>query len=159
MHDYERNLNGFAIGKNLYEYIVRSLPKGATILELGSGYGSLELSRYYNMYSVEQNIEWVNKFPGINYIHAPINPETQWYTEDCLSQLPKEYNLLLLDGPGGYPRNGFFQYIHYFNTQEIIIVDDTHRMAEATFAFQLADKLRKRVKHIQEYDKSAVILY
>tara|TARA_R110000796_G_scaffold189956_1_gene306704 strand:+ start:261 stop:779 length:519 start_codon:yes stop_codon:yes gene_type:complete len=153
-----KNLNGFAIGKNLYDWILDNIPIGSTILELGSGAGSYELSKHYNMYSVEQNIEWVDKFPGINYIHAPIDPNTQWYDKSCLSQLPKDYQCLILDGPGGYPRNGFYQHLDVFNTNIPTVVDDTHRIPEATFAFQLAEKLDKKIRFIGEFDKSSVVL-
>ena len=36
------NLNNYSIGINLFKWLLSNLKKGSTILEFGSGYGSLE---------------------------------------------------------------------------------------------------------------------
>ena len=155
----EKNLNGYSIGLNLYKWIINNITLGTNILELGSGAGSYELSKHYNVTSIEQNREYVNKYPGIDYIWAPIDSVSNWYEESCLSLLPDQYSLLVLDGPGGYRRDGIIPYLNSFNFNVPVIVDDVHRSPEANFAFYLADRYKKKMHYIQEHDKSAVILY
>ena len=49
-----------SISKNCFELIRSILPEGKTILEFGSGFGTTQLAKHYNMYSVENQIEWQN---------------------------------------------------------------------------------------------------
>ena len=53
------NLNGWNIGENLYEWIIDNIEPNKTILELGSGTGTIELVKHYNVFSVEQRICWI----------------------------------------------------------------------------------------------------
>ena len=154
----KNNLNNYSIGINLFKWLLSNLSKDSTILEFGSGYGSLEMSKCFNVYSVEQNREWVNKFEDVNYIYAPINPQTKFYESSFLSLVPDHYDVLILDGPAGYGREGIFQYLDDLNTNVPIVVDDTHRFNEANFAIQLASHLKKKILHMPEFDKSSAIL-
>jgi hypothetical protein len=47
------------------------LVDGSTILELGSGWASGELSKHYRVYSVEHDEKWLDAF-DTNYIYAPL---------------------------------------------------------------------------------------
>ena len=154
----EKNLNGWSLGINVFRWILKNIPRDSTVLEFGSGNGSLELSRFYNVYSVEQNEAWVNKHQGVNYIYAPIQEKSRFYDVSFLPALPDSYDLLILDGPTGYDRDGIFPYLDDLNTNVPIIVDDTQRQKEATFALKLAAYLDKKVLYISETDKSSVIL-
>ena len=62
---------GWAISKTCFDYIRELLPGGKVILELGSGEGTAELAKYYRMYSIENQKEWINKYDS-TYIYAPI---------------------------------------------------------------------------------------
>ena len=58
------NLNDCAISEEMYAWLEENLPKGSTILEFGSGTGTIELTKRYTVYSVEQSIEYV----GVNNV-------------------------------------------------------------------------------------------
>ena len=62
---------GWAIRESCFNFIKEILPKGKTILEMGSGTGTKMLSEYYNMISIEDQHEWVGQYNS-HYIEAPI---------------------------------------------------------------------------------------
>ena len=59
-----------SITKQTYELIQAILPAGKTILELGSGNGTKELVKYYNVISIEENEKWVNVVPESYMFHS-----------------------------------------------------------------------------------------
>lgn len=70
--NYEsKNLGNRAIGEGAFEWIYNNIKHGSTILELGSGTGTIELCKYYNVYSVEQEARWLN-LAHDQYIFAPL---------------------------------------------------------------------------------------
>ena len=152
-------LNGYSIGINLFNWIINNIPLSSTILELGSGAGSHELSKYFSVYSIEQNRDYVNLYPDVNYIYAPISKATGWYEESCISLLPKDYQLLILDGPAGFKRSNFIQYSKHFNLNVPIIIDDVHRAPESNFAMYMSSQYNKRTIYMPEEDKASVILW
>ncbi len=115
-----------------YDYIVNTLEKGKTILELGSGYGTtVRLSEHFKIISVENQPEWQNKFSkNSTYINVGNKYydkgdvswwdkeserftayegfekyDTGWYNPDeLLPQLPNknDYDMIIVDGPGGW---------------------------------------------------------
>lgn len=124
-------LGGWSFQPELYEFIVFNLPKGSTIFELGSGYGTGLLSNDYIMYSVEHNIKFVNAYNS-NYIFAPM--KGYWYDRNVVDRhKPANYDLILVDGPIGSDsknRIGFFENIDLFDTSKMMIFDDTNREGE-----------------------------
>lgn len=123
--NYE-SFGGFTISKELFEWVDSNIPEGSIILELGSGYGTKELVKKYKVYSVEHDEQWLNLEPKSNYIYAPL--KDGWFDVDVLSkELPKKYDLLLIDGPPNIYRGNFINHYELFNNAKVIIVDDTHR--------------------------------
>lgn len=126
------------------EFITKTLPKDSTVLELGSGYGTKELVKNYTVYSVEQDLRWVNYCKESNYIYAPI--VRGWYNTKILQeQLPSNYDMLIIDGPGGAGRSKFMENINLFpNIKNIpVIVDDANRDEEKILLEELSDYLNK----------------
>lgn len=144
--------NGSAsMTKDCVEYIKKILPKGSTILELGSGHGTTWLADAgYKMYSVENQPEWFDKFPKhTTYINCRSKKYDEIYTkpdgfdndkawfhpDDIFSNLPDSYDLILIDGPGGFAhgwgRGGFWKHIDKFNTDVPMIFDDINRPSES----------------------------
>lgn len=144
----------YYISQELLAYIRRTLPAGSTILELGSGTGTGWLAKDYKMYSVEDKKKFVGK-ENSTYIHAPLcsynipkfPSQTQWYDTDVLEkQLPKEYDMILVDGPtGDIGRGGFARFIHLFRDDVPIIFDDIRREDELRLALRVGHKLNKPV--------------
>jgi hypothetical protein len=151
-----KNLNGFSISEQLFAWIGENIPIGSVILELGSGSGTIELCKYYTVYSVEHD----EKFIGLsrsNYIHAPI--KSGWYDVEILKkQLPEKYDLLLIDGPPGtIGRHKFFENIHLFRTNIPVIFDDTHRKAEKETAMKTAAFLGRPYQQFSSNKKSFIV--
>jgi hypothetical protein len=124
-----------SITKQTFDLIKEILPSDKIILELGSGYGTEALANYgYKLYSVEHNKGWMWKYNS-NYIHCPLtNQESksefdQWYDIDSIiSELPKEYDLLLVDGPpSDFRRTNFIHHLTKFNKKAIWVFDDLQR--------------------------------
>lgn len=127
--------------------LIRQLVKdGQTILELGSGFTTSMLIKYYTVYSIEDNPQWVGKY-GSNYIYAPIlkysdgypppnipglkklNQKRQvgWYNPKIIKEALDEinYNFILIDGPKArIGRGGFFLHIDIFNNEVPMLFDD-----------------------------------
>ncbi len=112
----ERNFGSWSIDKELFDFILSVLPEGKTMLELGSGWASQKLSEHYTVYSIEHNEKWVGKY-NTHYIYAPI--KNGWYDTSIISkEAPKDYDLILIDGPtGDIGRGGFYTNLDLFNTR------------------------------------------
>jgi hypothetical protein len=133
-------LDDWSIEEALFKEICDNIPKGSTILELGSGGATSELAKAgYTMFSVEDNPGYLNKHPS-TYIHAPMKRfgNLEWY-DLSESSLPKEYAFLLIDGPGYYNRREMIRHMDIFNSKVPMVVDDC-QMCECV---ELADALVK----------------
>jgi hypothetical protein len=145
----EANWGDWSIDRKVFNFIRKILPSGRTILELGSGWATGELAEYYTMYSVEHDLEYVNKYKS-TYIYAPLKKHkaiqnhrhTVWYDADILRwELPKiKYDLVLVDGPP-CSRSGLVKYIDLFDPTAIWIFDDAQRDAEAKVVNSIASRL------------------
>ena len=139
----------WAIGGGIRSAISQLVEDGAVIVELGSGYGTKKLVQRYTVWSIENDEKWVGFCEGANYIHAPIIPdpdrEILWYDSSILkANLPKAYDLILVDGPPGkFGREGLLSNFNLFRTDVPIIIDDTIRDQEAKIARELAYKLNR----------------
>ena len=145
--------DGWSVSPTLIEIIKDLVPVNSTILELGSGEGTDVLSEHFKVYSVEHDSEWVGKYKS-TYIHAPLKEHkpvggiggdepVEWYDPDVLrAQLPKHYDLLLIDGP---PKNrsGFIKYFELFKADVPMIFDDVHRARDLTVMTKIAARLSR----------------
>jgi hypothetical protein len=141
--EQKTRLGGWSISEEVVAKISDLIKPNDIILELGSGTGTGVLAETYQMISVENNPAFLG-IEDTHYIHAPIidydeSPyldETGWYDHNILkAELPLEYDLLLVDGPHGrIGRSGFLSHLDLFRSDKPVIVDDSHRVAEATLA-------------------------
>ena len=155
----KKNLNDWAISEEMFTWILNNIPKGKTILEFGSGTGTIELTKHWNVYSVEQNKEWVGKAPKSNYIHAPL--KDGWYDSDIVfNNIPQDYDLIIVDGPAGSDlRPGIDKYWDKFNLNVPLLFDDTHRAKDRNHAIQVAQTLGKEWKEIKGWQKDFIIVF
>jgi hypothetical protein len=156
-------LGGWAISADCFNFICNHVELGRPILEMGSGSGTGELARYFTMYSVEHNSDWLDKYTA-QYIYAPIKQYSgyKWFDVEILkAELPREYDLILVDGPPGtIGREGFLHNIHLFNTDAIIIFDDIQRAAEMNLLKAAAVKLNRPYNIVRCSDgKSFGVIY
>ena len=143
------------ISDELLHYIEQLIPKGASILELGSGYGTQRLAARFKMISVEHDEKFLGR-AQTNYIHAPIEPfhkqcavfpsDAGWYSRAVLRQaLPGlRYDLILCDGPPNFiGRGGFYKWRELFNLSVPLIFDDAHRPSVIKIMQRFSAHLRR----------------
>lgn len=148
---------GWAMAKTTYDFIRKLLPEGKTILEIGSGFGTGQLAKYYKMYSIEANHMWVNSYDS-TYLYVPVKKYNETWTSPSISgntawhdpYLLKEkliginYDLIFIDGPEGkYGRGGFLKHIDLFNTNVPMVFDDVNRPPERVLLEKVSGKLNK----------------
>lgn len=134
---------GWAIEWELFSHIISTLPKGSTILELGSGKGSAELNRYYHLYSVEHTEQFKDMY-DTNYIYAPYNEpkdENSWYT---FSQPIPRYDLLLIDGPDHSLRKNILNNLELFDWSKTVIIDDVQESDLLELGKKIANDVCRR---------------
>ena len=102
-----KNLSNWAITPELLYYLFDNLERNSTIIEFGSGTGSIELSKHYNLWSIENNLNFLYK-NTLHNIYAPIKKYTKknlttmkekinykWYDEKTIKNINKhQYSLL-----------------------------------------------------------------
>jgi hypothetical protein len=153
MYAYTENKSGRVLEKsweitnNAIEYIYNSITSDDIILELGSGESTKVLSQLCTVYSVEESSVFLNQYHN-NYIYAPIKSygSYNWYDVEILEdKLPKDYDVLLIDGPiGNGNRIGFLNNIHLFNLDCIIVMDDINE--RRTEGIEILKKISELVK-------------
>jgi len=123
----------WTIDKELYHFLQQEIPIGSTIVELGSGEGSIECAKTWKMICIEHNEEFIDKYNtcpemyDISYVHAPI--VNGWYDTSKLDgKLPEAYSCLLVDGPpGNIGRAGILDSLQLFRSDILVIFDDVNR--------------------------------
>jgi hypothetical protein len=151
------DFGGWSISKTLFDFINELLEPGSRIIETGSGWGTGELAKNFEMYSIEHDPHFIN-IHNSNYINAPIVEysddsfpnDTGWYDFDILKkELPKNYDLILVDGPlGTFGRSGFYRHFDLFRSDVPIILDDVDRKDELNLLKMVETKTgRKAVIH------------
>ena len=153
-----KNLGHWAICEALFAWIRKNIPEGSSILEFGSGTGTIELAKYYKVYSIEQDAKWCGLAKESNYIYAPI--KNGWYDADIVFEhLPEKYDLILVDGPKGEGnRFGINDHWGKLNTNIPIVMDDVDREEEFTAAVTAAFAFRKDIEIINGYGKRFCVL-
>lgn len=148
------SLGEWAISEGLFNFVRENLPDGSTILELGSGDGSVELAKHYTVYSVEHSKKWLNKYDTVNYIYAPIKEHKEvkkligkeWYDWSILGPQIKDldYDLIIVDGPPiMHGRAGFAKYMIPQPRPVPVIFDDLHRKRDLGIALKASVYMRE----------------
>lgn len=134
-------MKGPNINEALFDAICASIPEGGTLLELGSGETSAQFAERFTVYSIEHDEEWLNKYPSVNYIHAPLTPvgdgfkraqkyfnQVLWYDAEIIKKhIPSHYDVLFVDGPPREFRSLFYFNWKLFNITVPWFFDDVHR--------------------------------
>ena len=77
-----------------------NLPNGSKNLEFGSGTGTIELTKSFEVTSIEENEQWLYLAPDSTYIYAPL--VNDWYDWQALEILQDEtFEAIIVDGPSG----------------------------------------------------------
>lgn len=125
----KNSLGGWAIEKELLDFIERTIPAGNHILELGSGDGTDALLDKYKVTSVEHDIHFHKKRKkDHNSILAPIFDG--WYDRKKVKEAlaADTYALIIVDGPPGNLRKGLEKNLDLFNGISVpVLFDDMNR--------------------------------
>jgi hypothetical protein len=145
---------GSGIERSCFEFILKNIEIGSEIIEIGSGYCSTKaFSKFYKLTSIDDNIEYINIYDDVNYIHAPIT--NGWYDVKMVEEnLPNDYKMVFVDGPSGSGnRGGLLNNLNIFKKDTIFIFHDTYREHEIKLANDVASKLNKKITfHNEEGD-------
>lgn len=121
-----------------------------TILEFGSGDGTDELLKYFNVISIENDKKFLEHTGKKKHKHFHV--ELNEYSKDSffynrqkieIIMQNEKYDLILLDGPNG-KHNGRYHFIKFFNFIKVpVIIDDTHIKEYSIMAKIISKKLNK----------------
>ena len=148
------NLNGWALDREAFLRISELVPRGGTILELGSGEGSQILCKMgYQVYSVEHDMAYYQKALALEFLGQIIIARLVdgWYDPDIIKRYsPVSYDLLIVDGPvGSEARIHLMKHLHLFRHDIPWLIDDTHRPHEAKMAEVIARELDFHLEAIE----------
>ena len=133
----------------IHSWLSENIKEGSTILEFGSGHGSIELAKRYDLISIEHDKQWIG-LSDSRYIHAEItenpisikNNQQGWYDFSRVLEVIQTNTIsaYIIDGPpGDIGRHGFLSITDSLSKDAIFIIDDIHRDAE----FDIFSKLNK----------------
>lgn len=146
----------WGIEESLFCQIVARLPKGGTLLELGSGQVSSELSKVFTVYSIEHDKRYLGKY-DTNYIYVPT--ASDWYDWEILRDLmPKRYDGILIDGPDSPCRPNFRKYLSIFDVSKVMFIDDTQESYIKEFAVLLSKEVGREPVFYDGYHKKWAVI-
>jgi len=149
------NLNNFALSEECLYWILENIPRGSTIIEIGTGIGTTELCKFYNVVSIECHEKWMLA-KDATFIHAPLKDygDHIWFDVNKI-KIPEEYSLIILDAlteqDGG--RRGFLHHLDLFRHDVPLIFDDTHRWHEMEVAEEYGRTKNRRVRRYIGHQK------
>jgi hypothetical protein len=161
--DFVGRLNSFGSGslsRGLFKFIVRHVPWGSTVLELGSGPATAELSLFFRMHSIEHSSAWLNRYNSC-YIHAPLT--NAWYDVHALKRGISDLTpaAIIVDGPltdEGY--RGFCEHLQLFDVSGFIFFDDIQLAGQKhQFAALIARLAKRRHKIIESQRVQSGIIF
>ncbi len=154
-------LGGWAISPQCFAWILDNVPSGSKVLEFGSGMGTGELVKHFDMTSIEQDSFWMNGFTGSRYIYAPIVDD--WYSWEALENgnLENDYFLIIVDGPSKRMRKGMQDF--YLAHPEIfdnslILFDDTNRAKDMEVCEWFISQGFQRVAEMSDDEKQFTVV-
>lgn len=145
--------------------IQKLLKPGSTILEFGTGNGTTELLKNFNIISVEHDENWTVVKSG-KYKHAVIYAplekhsivgwyDKMWYSERILDKNLEWYNYdaIIIDGPNGVNgRAGIVDYFPKLRQDVPIFMDDIHVQKYMKIFNRIAGKRKKEIVKVNWYD-------
>ena len=149
---------GWSIDQKVFGWILMNIPVGSSVLELGSGWSTGELGRYYDMHSVEDELYYFNRYKS-TYILA--ESSSGWYNrktlEDSLHRI--DYKLLLIDGPSHNKRSKIMENMDLFRWSVPVIIDDYQEGDIKLYSDRIADEYCKRpFEIIRGTEKLAMVI-
>lgn len=141
------------IDDDLIFWMKSNISYGKTVLELGSGVGTLRLKKHWNVISVEHDPAYLC-IDNHKYIYAPLikhkpienyDSDNLWYNVSELKGGLKnlDYDVLLVDGPPAPNRIGLIKYWDMFKPEAMWIFDDVMRRGERRLIHGISNRLMR----------------
>jgi hypothetical protein len=130
------------ISKTVIEKLLEVIPEGSTVLELGTGFGTIPIAEKFKVISIENNPHWhqgvseLIEVPVVDQLNIPGSISKrfplykQWYDAELLRTklAGKQYDAIIVDGPESPSRRpGFLFNRSIFDQTVPVIIDDFHR--------------------------------
>lgn len=130
------------ISESLTQLIHDTVPAGGAILEIGSGAGTAGLAAGgRRIFSIESESFYISE-ASVAVCYSPI--VDNWYDHKAVAEFiaGREFDACLVDGPpGSIGRDGILEHWEALRSIPMVVIDDTHRPAEAAIASALANRL------------------
>tara|TARA_B100000700_G_C14870192_1_gene773004 strand:- start:460 stop:1056 length:597 start_codon:yes stop_codon:yes gene_type:complete len=123
---------GYAAPNSMFEWLNDNLPNGSKILEFGSGTGTIELTKTFEVTSIEDNEQWLDLAQDSTYIYAPL--VNDWYDWQALEILhDKTFDGIIIDGPYEtidriHLIDWMTTYPQVFNQARFVLIDDANQL-------------------------------
>lgn len=143
------SFGGWSIDYELFSWMKANIEDGKTVLEIGSGQSTANLINHWNIISIEEDINWCNRYHN-RYIHAPI--VNGWYDMEKISEsLTFDIDVILIDGPAYGERKYMINHIDFFleRNPKILIFDDTDREKDLSLFNEVVQYLKNTNKEIE----------
>ena len=120
------------LSPEVLDRIAALIPAGSRILEFGSGLGTRELCKRFDVVSIEHDLEFINQFHE-NYIHTPLVDRYYELTGCRAAFNMGPFQAVLIDGPPAYrhdnrkARLGFQKLVSLVDEKTILVFDDIDR--------------------------------
>ncbi len=145
---------GFAIEQEVINLLLKKIPRGSLVLELGSGFGTGMLLKYYKVVSIEHNLFYaVQRSPEHICIHAPL--QSNWYSPEYIANaMALSPAVILIDGPPGELRKNILANLDLFEHLTCpVIFDDADRDTDYLTAIEFCRKLKYNITVLKGENK------
>jgi precorrin-6B methylase 2 len=135
----------YSTPNSMFDWLNDNLPNGSKILEFGSGTGTIELTKSFDVTSIEDNEEWLYLAQDSTYIYAPL--VNDWYDWQALEILQDEtFEAIIIDGPYNtadriHLIDWINVYPNVFNQARFVVVDDVFLLTGETQFIKLFKQL------------------
>ena len=147
----------YKIPEHLYNYMRTTWNEDSTVLELGSGSATGHLVEHFRVYSIEDDIDFLNLYDA-DYIYAPLRKN--WYDREAITRFaPEHYDFILVDGPRDFARRiNLLENLDLFNTSVPIIINNVHEKPIYELMEKLSQKIGRPFKVYLENEKAFAVI-
>lgn len=151
------------LSPRVIEFLAEHVEAGARILEFGSGLGTRELGRRFELVSIEHD-DRIQAFHE-RYVHSPLQEDLHYREEDCERAFAMgRHAVIVVDGPPAHlahnrkSRLGFQKFAHRVEAHTMLVFDDVERPWDCWNFLRTFSRLRREVVLIEDGKIAGVLL-